>query len=159
MARAQRDRLRALSHGLRVEFFDYVDDARKGELMHRAHALFLQGIRESWSMAITEANACGPPAIAYNIVGYRDAIRDGETGILTEQTPHAMARASIRLIRDADTQRSLCAECIELECEVLVGSFSSRVSPSSGAHCEKYEKDAHWKSVSTSVLFSAVQAE
>lgn len=102
---AQRERLEALAHGLNVEFFGYVDEARKAELMHRAHALLVPGIREGWGMVITEANACGTPAIAYDIVGYRDAIRDGETGILTEPTPEAMAGAAIRLSRDADMQR------------------------------------------------------
>lgn len=58
-------------------------------------------------MVITEANACGTPAIAYDIVGYQDAVRDGETGVLTEATPEAMARAAIRVAREKGLQRRL----------------------------------------------------
>jgi glycosyltransferase involved in cell wall biosynthesis len=104
---AQRDKLEAQAKGLNVEFFGYVDEARKVELMQRAHAMLVPGIREGWGMVITEANASGTPAIAYDIVGYRDAVRDGETGMLTEATPEAMARAAIRFARETDLQTRL----------------------------------------------------
>ncbi len=104
---AQRDKLEVMAKGLNVEFFGYVDEDRKVELMRRAHALLVPGIREGWGMVITEANACGTPAIAYDIVGYRDAIKNGETGILSEPTPEAMAHAAIRFIRDADMQKRM----------------------------------------------------
>jgi glycosyltransferase involved in cell wall biosynthesis len=102
---AQRDKLEAMAKGLNVEFFGYVDEARKLELMRRAHAMLVPGIREGWGLIITEANACGTPAIAYDIVGYRDAVKDGETGVLTEATPEALARAAISFARDTDLQR------------------------------------------------------
>jgi glycosyltransferase involved in cell wall biosynthesis len=104
---AERGRLEALAHGLNVEFFGYVDEGLKVELMQRAHAMLVPGIREGWGMVITEANACGTPAIAYDIVGFRDAIRDGETGMLTEATPEALARAAIRFAGEPDLQRRL----------------------------------------------------
>ena len=104
---ARRERLEAMAEGLPVEFFGYVSDERKFELMQRAHAMLVPGIREGWGLVITEANACGTAAIAYDIIGYRDAIKDGETGILTEPTPEAMARAAIRFTRDSDEQRRL----------------------------------------------------
>ena len=104
---AQRDKLEAQAKGLNVEFFGYVDEARKVELMQRAHAMLVPGIREGWGMVITEANASGTPAIAYDIVGYRDAVRDGETGMLTEAPPEAMARAAIRFARETDLQTRL----------------------------------------------------
>ena len=104
---AQRGKLEAMAKGLRVKFFGYVDDARKFDLMQRAHAMLVPGIREGWGMVITEANACGTPAIAYDIVGYRDAVRDGETGVLTEPTPEALARGAISFARETDLQRRL----------------------------------------------------
>ncbi|MFZ0926564.1 MAG: glycosyltransferase family 4 protein [Halobacteriota archaeon] len=104
---AQREKLEAMAKGLNVEFFGYVDEARKVDLMQRAHAMLVPGIREGWGMVITEANACGTPAIAYDIVGYRDAVRDGETGVLTEPTPEALARAAISFARETDLQSRL----------------------------------------------------
>ena len=104
---AQRKKLEAMAKGLNLEFCGYVDEARKVELMQRAHAMLVPGIREGWGMVITEANACGTPAIAYDIVGYRDAVKDGETGVLTETTPEAMARAAIRFARETGLQTRL----------------------------------------------------
>ena len=108
---AQRDKLEAMANGLNVKFFGYVDEARKLDLMQRAHAVLVPGIREGWGMVITEANACGTPAIAYDIVGYWDAVRDGETGLLTEATPkrwHVLQSVS-RVIQTCkvDCQRAL----------------------------------------------------
>jgi glycosyltransferase involved in cell wall biosynthesis len=93
-------RLKKLAYGSETQFFGFVDEAYKLELMGRAHALLVPGIREGWGLAITEANACGTPAIGYDIIGHRDAIRDGQTGVLTDATPEAMAKAAIRLLRD-----------------------------------------------------------
>jgi glycosyltransferase involved in cell wall biosynthesis len=61
----------------------------------------------AFPISILEAMACGTPAIAYDILGYRDAIRDGETGVLTEATPEAMARAAIHFARETELQRRL----------------------------------------------------
>jgi glycosyltransferase involved in cell wall biosynthesis len=38
--------------------------------------------KEGWGMTLTEAAACGTPGIATDIPGHRDAIQDGQSGIL-----------------------------------------------------------------------------
>jgi len=38
--------------------------------------------REGWGMTLTEAGACGTPAVATDIAGHRDAVIDGRTGLL-----------------------------------------------------------------------------
>ncbi|MGH3049642.1 MAG: glycosyltransferase family 4 protein, partial [Gaiellaceae bacterium] len=38
--------------------------------------------REGWGMTLTEAAACGTPAVASAIAGHRDAVVDGTTGLL-----------------------------------------------------------------------------
>lgn len=40
--------------------------------------------REGWGMTLTEAAACGTPAVATNIAGHRDAVLDGHSGILVD---------------------------------------------------------------------------
>ncbi len=40
--------------------------------------------REGWGMTLTEAAACGTPAVATDIAGHRDAVVDGESGLLVE---------------------------------------------------------------------------
>ncbi len=40
--------------------------------------------REGWGMTLTEAAACGTPAVATDIAGHRDAVLDGESGLLVD---------------------------------------------------------------------------
>ena len=106
-------KLKKLARGLPVQFFGYVDDELKFDLMKRAHVVLVPGIREGWGMVITEANSCGTPVIGYNIVGHKDAIRHGETGLLTESTPQAMARAAIRVAKDEGLRNRLSCNALE----------------------------------------------
>jgi glycosyltransferase involved in cell wall biosynthesis len=51
--------------------------------------------REGWGMTLTEAAACGTPAVATAIAGHADAVVDGESGILVEDAadlPMALSR-------------------------------------------------------------------
>ena len=40
--------------------------------------------REGWGMTLTEAAACGTPAVATRIAGHADAVRDGRSGLLAD---------------------------------------------------------------------------
>jgi glycosyltransferase involved in cell wall biosynthesis len=72
------------------------------ERMARAHSLLVTSVREGWGMVITEANSVGTPAVGYDVPGVRDAIRDGDTGILAEAgNPTELANAALSLIADA----------------------------------------------------------
>ena len=42
--------------------------------------------REGWGMSLTEAAACGTPAVATAIAGHADAVLDGESGLLVGRT-------------------------------------------------------------------------
>lgn len=92
-----RRRLEALTRRLGVEhavqFLGRIPASQKHIYMSRAHALLMSSVREGWGLAVTEANACGTPAIAYNVPGLRDSVTDGVNGILVEPDPEAMARA------------------------------------------------------------------
>ena len=83
-----------------VTFFGYVDGERKRELMSKAHAILVPGIREGWGLVVTEANAMGTPAVGYDVHGLRDSIRDGETGVLCEAKPEMMAAQMVELLED-----------------------------------------------------------
>jgi glycosyltransferase involved in cell wall biosynthesis len=107
------ERLKRLARGLPVQFFGYVDDRRKFDLMNRAHAVLVPGMREGWGLVVTEANSCGTPAIGYDIVGHKDSIRHGETGLLVERTPHAMARAAISVAQDTGLRNRLSYNALE----------------------------------------------
>jgi glycosyltransferase involved in cell wall biosynthesis len=48
----------------------------------RAWIVASASVAEGWGLALTEAAACGTPAVATDIVGHRSSVVDGVTGIL-----------------------------------------------------------------------------
>ena len=48
----------------------------------RAWVVASTSVREGWGMTLTEAAACGTPAVATRIAGHEDAVIDGESGLL-----------------------------------------------------------------------------
>jgi glycosyltransferase involved in cell wall biosynthesis len=59
---------------------------------------------------VLEAGACGTPAVATDVPGLRDAVRDGETGFLV-RTPDATAFAdALRRILDDPALRARLGE-------------------------------------------------
>jgi glycosyltransferase involved in cell wall biosynthesis len=76
--------------------------------LSQAHLILVPGVREGWGLVVTEANAMGTPAVAYNVNGLRDSVRDGQTGILVKKnTPQSLAHASIALLQDQYTLNKL----------------------------------------------------
>jgi glycosyltransferase involved in cell wall biosynthesis len=88
-------RVRQLGLADDVAFLGRVSNEDKHNLMARAHALVLASAREGWGLVVTEANACGTLAIAYDVPGLRDSIRDQETGFLVDPTPKALSEAMV----------------------------------------------------------------
>jgi glycosyltransferase involved in cell wall biosynthesis len=87
-----------------VTFYGRVKEELKYRLLSRAHLLLVPGVREGWGLVVTEANAMGTPAVAYDVHGLRDSVRDGQTGVLVkEKTPQSLARSAISLLQDRDT--------------------------------------------------------
>jgi glycosyltransferase involved in cell wall biosynthesis len=60
----------------------YVSLEEKIELLNHAWVIVSASMREGWSLTAIEAAACGTPTVAYNVLGLRDSVRDGETGLL-----------------------------------------------------------------------------
>ncbi len=96
-----------------VTFFGHVDGEKKYELLSRAHAILVPGVREGWGLVVTEANAMGTPAVGYDVHGLRDSIRDGETGLLCDCNPEAMADMAVRLLQDKALRMKLSGNALE----------------------------------------------
>jgi glycosyltransferase involved in cell wall biosynthesis len=84
----------------RIRFLGRMSDLEKHHEMATAHILLVASVREGWGLVVTEANAFGTPAVAYDVPGLRDSVRDGETGLLADPTPKALAAAMLRLWQD-----------------------------------------------------------
>jgi glycosyltransferase involved in cell wall biosynthesis len=54
------------------------------DLYRRAWLLTSASAREGWGMTITEAAACGTPAVVSDINGHADAVVPGHSGMLAE---------------------------------------------------------------------------
>jgi glycosyltransferase involved in cell wall biosynthesis len=78
-----------------VHLLGRIDDDELLELYRSAWVVASASSDEGWGMTITEAAACGTPAVVTRIVGHTDCIDDGVSGLLagsTEELGQALAR-------------------------------------------------------------------
>ena len=84
-----------------VQFTGFISDEAKVDLLQRIWWKVATSVKEGWGLTVTEANACGTPVIASDVPGLRDAVRDGETGVLFPYGDSgALAAKLVRLLRD-----------------------------------------------------------
>ena len=76
-----------------------ISDADVVAAYQRAWLVASASVAEGWGMALTEAAACGTPAIATDIAGHRDAVHADVSGVLVAQ-PCDLAAVAVRLLRD-----------------------------------------------------------
>jgi glycosyltransferase involved in cell wall biosynthesis len=68
-----------------VKVTGFISAEEKEQIMKESMYLASCSVKEGWGLVVTEANVLGTPAITYNVAGYRDAIKDGQTGFLSKQ--------------------------------------------------------------------------
>jgi glycosyltransferase involved in cell wall biosynthesis len=90
-----------------VKFLGRIAESQKHGEMASAEALLLSSAREGWGLVVTEANAVGTPAIAYDVPGLRDSVRHDETGILVRPSSESLAAAMHRLSVDGELRGRL----------------------------------------------------
>lgn len=76
---------RKLGLDKRVVFDGAVSWQRKLELLQGAWAYVSASEIEGWGIGVIEANACGTPAIAFDVPGLRESITDGLSGLLAPE--------------------------------------------------------------------------
>lgn len=86
--------------GLRGVFFEgFVSEERKRELLRSAWIFCSPSEMEGWGISVIEAAASGTPSVAYSVPGLREAIRDGESGVLVPEG-HDLSDALRRMMKD-----------------------------------------------------------
>jgi glycosyltransferase involved in cell wall biosynthesis len=103
-------RARHLGISDNVRFCGRVSPAEKHRLMAQAHALLLTSVREGWGLVVTEANACGTPAIVYDVPGLRDSVRHESTGLIVPPKTRSLSDAMFRLTSNRELYARLTAE-------------------------------------------------
>ncbi|MGH9213919.1 MAG: glycosyltransferase family 4 protein [Acidimicrobiales bacterium] len=77
----------------------HVTDDELVDLYRRAWLVASASAREGWGMTLTEAAACGTPAVATRIAGHEDAVVDGVSGVLVDDEP-GLAAAMVDVLGD-----------------------------------------------------------
>jgi len=85
-----------------------VDQETKVRLLQEMWFVVNPSSKEGWGLTVIESNACATPVLASDVPGLRDAVKDGETGLLyTYGNLDELAAKIILLIKD----RSLRERC------------------------------------------------
>ena len=100
--------IRELSAENWISLPGHVDAASLLDLYRRAWVVASASAHEGWGMTITEAAACGTPAVATRIAGHADAVLHERTGLLVDD-PVELSAAIERMIGDERFRRS-CSE-------------------------------------------------
>jgi len=120
------NRIRSLVNDLALEknvefithnnfFKDKTNKDIRISLLQQSWALVLPSVKEGWGMVVTEAAACGTPAIVSNVTGLRDSVVDKKTGLILpkDPTPQELAASMIQVIKDNDLREKLSKEAIK----------------------------------------------
>ena len=81
-----------------------VGDDELVDWYRRAWVVASSSQREGWGMTLTEAAACGTPAVATNIAGHADAVVEGKSGLLVDDV--ADFSAALRRVLGDEVLRS-----------------------------------------------------
>lgn len=91
-----------------IEFFNYVTEEKKQELLTRAHILLIPSAKEGWGLTVHEAGARGTPAIVYDVPGLNEVVKDNINGIICKiNSPEELARNTRELFRNKDLYEKL----------------------------------------------------
>ena len=91
-----------------VNFFGYVDQKKKFELLSKAHILINPSTREGWGLVNIEANACAVPVVSYTSPGLVDSVKNGVSGIVcSKNTPEELARTVDEVLKNSGKCKKL----------------------------------------------------
>jgi glycosyltransferase involved in cell wall biosynthesis len=92
-----------------VQLTGRVDEPELVRLYQQAWVAASASAREGWGLSLTEAAACGTPAVATRIAGHTDAVRHGVSGLLVPGTADDLSAALVQVLRDPARRARLAA--------------------------------------------------
>jgi glycosyltransferase involved in cell wall biosynthesis len=104
-----------------------VSEDDKIDLFRRAWLVASASAREGWGMTLTEAAACGTPAVATRIAGHADSIREGSSGLLTDHDPAALGHGIAEVLGDAELRARLRAGALAWAAELTWSATATQL--------------------------------
>lgn len=112
----RRDQLESQIHEARADRWLHlpgrITDDEVIDLYRRAWVVASASAHEGWGMTLTEAAACGTPAVVTRIAGHADAVAEGRSGLLAD-SPDDLVSGLDRVLSDAALRHRLSAGAIE----------------------------------------------
>jgi glycosyltransferase involved in cell wall biosynthesis len=105
----------------------WLSEDEKIDLYRRAWIIASASAREGWGMTLTEAAACGTPAVATRIAGHADAVREGSSGLLTEHDAASLGDAMAQVLGDPDLRARLGAGALDWAGELTWSATSTQL--------------------------------
>jgi glycosyltransferase involved in cell wall biosynthesis len=96
-----------------IHFHGFIEEEEKYRQLAKSWALLSTSFKEGFGLNVLEAASVGTPALAYQVSGIVDAVKNGETGLLTKKnTPEELAKLMKRISdnRKLRTKLSLTAK-------------------------------------------------
>jgi glycogen(starch) synthase len=104
---ALQEQATALGLGADVEFTGWIAPDAVPALLASAAVVAVPSRREGLPSVALQAAAAGRPVVAARAGGLPEIVRDGETGVLVDDDPAALARALSRLCTQPETARRM----------------------------------------------------
>lgn len=95
-----------------ISFTGFVDEEKKPRLYQQAWVLATASMVEGWGLTVIEANACGTPAVAFDVPGLNESIVHRKTGLLAGDDD-GFVENLVRILSDEDLRASLSREAVE----------------------------------------------
>ena len=134
-----------------VFFEGFVDEGFKRELLQRAWVSVTASEMEGWGISVIESNACGTPAVAYDVPGLGEAVVDGLSGLLVPEG-ESLAPALCAVLTDRELRERLEGGSIvrasefswDIAAEAMLSELMQVIV---GGRIRSVDLDEHWSLV------------
>lgn len=97
----------------KTDFWGFVSEEKKFELISRAHVAINPSIREGWGLVNIEANSVGLPVVAYNVSGSKDSVQEGKSGLLSTSGDYEdLVSNVLKIISDENLYKKMQRQAI-----------------------------------------------
>ncbi|MFH1148971.1 MAG: glycosyltransferase family 4 protein [Actinomycetota bacterium] len=95
-----------------VRLLGYVGRDEKVRLYRQAWVTATSSGTEGWGLTVIEANACGTPAVAFDVPGLNESIEDGVTGLLASDD-REFVEGLVKILSDRELRERMSANAVE----------------------------------------------